>query len=589
MKNKWKKIVEFVAFLLLSVFCVIKITYFFSPVDGDRQRMVGIKSEQPLDMVYVGASAASRYWCPLQAWNEAGIVSYVYGSDGVPAENLEFYIRDIRKFQDPDLFVIDARPFLYWGRGFEEVDIRRGADAMDISMNRVNMIQRYFSMRTSEERIDRLPYYFRLMKYHSDYEASFPNSERWRLHDNKTTCSYKGTIINDEHRYLEKPVCIRGNTQAELSDNCVTILMSLLEYCRSENLNVFFVVSPYYESQIDYDKANAIASLIRSFDYDFLDANDYYEEMNINFETDFGDANHVNSLGMQKYTHFLSEYIVNEYSLADKRENANYQDWNELWEDYKAQIEMADKKVLSQWCKKEEIIENARYMVSTDSAEEWMKLVRTGEYSLIVTMSGESASQKDFFKCVMSKLGICLEEIGEEKRNGFIWNAASEEILRLGSSESAREDCFVGDKGGIPDQNIASISLSEISTIVVGNRGYATLEEGMLVVIYNEQKNQVVDAVHITADDLGEQELSREKVISIEVVQGNNEKKVLVKNSSGLFASMFYKEGENIHNLYVLEDLHDIELPVNKSGEVCIYFFQDQEGQIPVGECNLVF
>jgi hypothetical protein len=78
-----------------------------------------------------------------------------------------------------------------------------------------------------------------------------------------------------------------------------------------------------------------VQRLVNEYGYEFFDTNDYYDEMGIDFSHDFYDNNHVNYYGAQKYTVFLANYIKNNYSVTDRRDDSRYSDWYsgyEVWE-----------------------------------------------------------------------------------------------------------------------------------------------------------------------------------------------------------------------------------------------------------------
>ena len=191
MKNKAKKIIGCMVFLCLIAIVFMKITYLFSGSGREREAILGIKEEGPLDMVYVGASAAYTSWQPLKAWNDCGFTSYTYATGGLPAVSVEHYIKEVLKTKTPELFVVDARTFLLWDDN-AYVKIRYGSDSMDYSLNRFSLVKDFFDYRTIAEGDDRLSYYLQIVKYHSNYKAVLSNEDNWKLINNKEVSKYKG-------------------------------------------------------------------------------------------------------------------------------------------------------------------------------------------------------------------------------------------------------------------------------------------------------------------------------------------------------------------------------------------------------------
>ena len=102
----------------------------------------------------------------------------------------------------------------------------------------------------------------------------------------------------------------------------------LLTYCQDEQLKVLFVVCPYYVTREDQAKYNTIGDIVESYGFDYLNANEHYADMGIDFGSDFYNRNHVNLFGAAKYTAFLENYLVQHYKLPDHREDVAYASWD---------------------------------------------------------------------------------------------------------------------------------------------------------------------------------------------------------------------------------------------------------------------
>ena len=91
---------------------------------------------------------------------------------------------------------------------------------------------------------------------------------------------------------------------------------------------------------------NYIEKIIKSRNQDFLDANDYIKEMNLNYAYDFIDIDHVNIYGAEKYTEFLTKYLVNNYKLPDRRGEKLYdEDFNNLIPKWNQNVEETKKTI----------------------------------------------------------------------------------------------------------------------------------------------------------------------------------------------------------------------------------------------------
>ena len=108
-----------------------------------------------------------------------------------------------------------------------------------------------------------------------------------------------------------------------------TSLREMLEYLNENVQNALFVAGPIpitRETEMQY---NMIGDIVSSYGYEFLNTNDHYREMGIDFAADFYNAGHVNVYGAQKYTRFVADHIKGKYSVPDHRGDKDYEEWDE--------------------------------------------------------------------------------------------------------------------------------------------------------------------------------------------------------------------------------------------------------------------
>lgn len=338
-KKQIRKVISCILFIILIINLFIDLTYLLRNVAYDRNHIVGFENEeQPIDMVYIGGSAAYVYWQPLKAWNDCGFTSYNYATSTIQAETIKYYIKEVQKSQTPELYVIGLRSFQYWDEEFDEIGLRYATDSMELfGGNRVQMISDYLENRIEPEGIDKASFYFDIIKYHTNID-NLSNPEAWMHLIGDIKPDYKGFYMTDWYAYLNdnNPSSFKTNERATLKDGCKEILIDLLEYCKTEKLNVLFVVCPYSITMDDYAKYNTMSDLIKEYGFDYLNTNDYYDEMNIKFDSDFYNSNHVNIFGAEKYTEYLEQYIVNKYDMPNHLGDKEYNEWNEEYIKFKS-------------------------------------------------------------------------------------------------------------------------------------------------------------------------------------------------------------------------------------------------------------
>ena len=83
-------------------------------------------------------------------------------------------------------------------------------------------------------------------------------------------------------------------------------------------------------------KFNTAMDMVKERGYTVINFNtpEMYEELDIDWDHDFYNSKHVNYIGAEKYTSWLSEYIKENYDLEDHRGDSRYESWETAYEAY---------------------------------------------------------------------------------------------------------------------------------------------------------------------------------------------------------------------------------------------------------------
>ena len=337
---KLKSILNFIVFSIL-VFLIFQCnTYLFRGTGTERWRIINIKEDQDLDVIFLGGSSILAYWQPPRAWNEYGFKSYNCATNNFPMEATKYMIKYGMKYHKPDLWVVEMRPFYAYTPAVEEGGFRSSSDSLGLlEPIRYEYIHDVISNRKLEKNDDILSYYLDLSFYHTNY-WNLNNAYSW-FNIFNTYYDHENQIAGWEWREdgvadLEKPKGFETENVAELDPYVEQCLVELLQFCRENELNMLFLGSPFCVNKESTMIYNSYKRIVESYGYDFLDTNFYYDEMEVDFSTDFHDPSHMNLLGAEKFTNFVGAYIVNRYNIEDHRDdgNSDVQKWNSYYEKF---------------------------------------------------------------------------------------------------------------------------------------------------------------------------------------------------------------------------------------------------------------
>lgn len=498
-KEKLKKILGFLLFLILLINVYLFLTYLFRGnvyTYLDRITVTGIKEEKKnsLDVVCIGGSATLVYFEPLKAYRDYGFTSYDLATNGIQAESILAYLKYAQKYQKPDLYIIGVRAYQYYSEGGIESSLRISSDSLDIGKNRNDLIRNYLKNRYMDT--DEVSLYFELAKYHNNMEA-LAKPEAWKLTDNSYKCDYKGFEIQKSWCYMEEPTDFKTEERANLPENDIKVMEEMLDYCKGQNLNVLFVVCPYYATREHYEAFNRIQDLVESYGYDFLNMNECYDEIGLNFAEDYYNINHVNAIGAEKYTDYLSKYVVEHYSLKDHRQDPAYEEWNQLSEDFVNTSEQAKQEVRQKIAYASEAARLYEKIREEDDFLSWAALVKDERYQLIVAGDGTGFSNiSESNQMLLARIGLgdCYENpnyirLVADGRT-LVGNNANEETytVSLGMQESAKE-CEIQHQDG---QTVVTIQ---------GDVKLNTETKGINILVYDYYYGKVLDQLNLQSQD----------------------------------------------------------------------------------------
>ena len=340
-----KSIMRVFIFLVIICLLIVWLSYLLRPIDVYRTVISGYYAEpkDTLDAVYIGGSVCFKYWMPLTAWNEHGYTSYNFSTDALPPQLIKYYVTEALKTQSPRLFIIDVRPFEFGDVKiakdltymYREAALRRGIDSFNYSLNRADMIKNC----VPDEQL-KLEYYFDIIKYHANFDQL--SAESFRYSFNKRKNYTKGYTVLAERADVVKNDFSDISELKPITPNMEGLLIDLTDHLERLDIKALFIVAPYpIYVENDQKVHNYMGEIITERGFDFLDCNKCYDDIGLDFETDFYDNNHVNVLGALKYTQFLSGYLHDRYEFEDKRNDPAYASWHEDYRLFSKDIDKA--------------------------------------------------------------------------------------------------------------------------------------------------------------------------------------------------------------------------------------------------------
>lgn len=330
-----------IVFIVLFLYILMTVTYIIRTNGDVKDRFTGFYAERDntVDVVMIGSSPVYPYYATPMMWGEYGIAAYPISSNLQRPVAATYLVEEVRKTQQPELFVFEMRMYTA-----NETDLtnnmaytRGVTDNLKYSWNRIKTINAMV-----EERGERYTYYFDIFKYHSNWKTMVLPEQMACFRYEKPD-GQKGYVMTDEVgpcEAVDTSGIIEKKPMPEFQEEC---LYSLLDYLKENGLQALFILSPTVMEEEKQMMYNYMEEIISGYGYEFLNLNGYYDEIGLDFASDFSDyGGHTNALGAEKCTRFLGEYLAGKYGIPDRRGQAGYESWDAAYRQW--QTELAEAK-----------------------------------------------------------------------------------------------------------------------------------------------------------------------------------------------------------------------------------------------------
>ena len=351
---KKQQLIQAVIFIAGFFMILIPLSYIVRTNGDVKERFVGFYAEEKntIDAVLIGSSPVYPYYAAPKIWGDYGITTYPLSTNLQRPKAAVHLIEEAEKTQSPSLYVFEMRMYLAADEDLtRNMAYTRGVtDNMKYSWNRIKTINDLVDKDKEEKRYT---YYFDIFKYHSNWKTMIMPSQLVTFrYSNKNPL--KGHFISDEVGPSETADFSYVTDRMPIPADEEQVLRELLDYLKAHGKNALFIVSPNTMTEEKQAQYNYISDIIEPYGYHFLNFNDHYEEIGVDFETDFYDyGGHANAFGAEKCSAFLGKYLHDNYEFTDKRGQEAYADWDEAFSLWTQETRDAQETILERIARKD--------------------------------------------------------------------------------------------------------------------------------------------------------------------------------------------------------------------------------------------
>ncbi len=303
--------------LALALFCCV-VLRILTPKRMDYGAvwgMYGEEKENTIDILFYGSSLTYCDIIPSEIYKNTGIATYIMAGPEQTMPITYRYFLESLKTQSPKAVFIEATGMLY---DRSNRSIKANLMYMPWGMNRlIPTIQET----EGEERIELL---FPVYSYHDRWDKVGIEEIRSNLHGYDADLLAGYTFLTTAEPIAE----ITERTFSEDPDNYrrnLEYAEKIVERCLTDGIKPIFFISPT-SARMRGDVRNQLEEDLTALGAAFVDFNDDFEKLSLDFSTDFYDKLHLNCLGAEKFSRYLAERLT-EWGYKE----TEYSD-RELWE-----------------------------------------------------------------------------------------------------------------------------------------------------------------------------------------------------------------------------------------------------------------
>lgn len=276
-------------------------------VENANSNRIQFEGDDSIDVLITGDSLSYRAFIPMEIWNEAGITTYDCGTSGQSLDETYDYLVEILKYQKPKMVILEANCIL------------RGITVEEYTMHKSSMT---------------LP----LLRYHDRWK---PEEETELVLTENTNLAtvfiptrdvlrgfiYSDVVVPSTNyvNYMERDI-----KEMSIPEMNKIALKAIADLCEQHGVKLVCISSPSVKC-CTYSRDFAIKKLVEEYGIDYYDLNlgRAKAKIGIDWTTDTSDGgDHLNMKGALKVTSYVTEILVNDYQMVDRRTLADSDEAN---------------------------------------------------------------------------------------------------------------------------------------------------------------------------------------------------------------------------------------------------------------------
>ena len=278
--------------------------------------------DDSVDLLILGSSHAFEDINTAYLFDNYGISSFILAGSIQPMWNTYYYLEEALDYQTPQMIVLEAYTTTL------AYDYSDNSRIIKNNYGIRNSYRKYQSLKESVSQDEFDDYYLEYRQWHSRYTEMAANN--YDCYYEKPLYQYfMGFGVNFKTTEYERNDAKISDESLNMKNKSEKYYRKIIELCQEKNIPLVIVVSPYIVTQREQKIYNYAEAIAEEYAVPFVNYNseEYYDLLDIDFQSDFADQGHLNYKGNLKYTQAIAELVTSVYSFEDHRNDSKYLDW----------------------------------------------------------------------------------------------------------------------------------------------------------------------------------------------------------------------------------------------------------------------
>ena len=320
-KRKSFRAILFLSILMVLFFISSRVLG-FKYVDGIYSMKKFYEQDKgTVDVLALGSSHMFESVNTSVLFEEYGIACYDLGGSVQPMWNTYYYLKEALKYQQPKLILLEGYMLTFCDYYSDDSRIIKNTYGLRWSVDRIRAVR----VSTPPDRFSEFLVSF--VQYHSRYSdlsaADFlPDCGDPELYD------FKGFTSNPGKEMFDNPAAeLEG--AGPLNPKTEEYFRKTLELGGDFHIPVLVFIAPYPGiTQAHWEQFHTGEEITGQEGMVFWNAMREWEEIGLDFKTDFADADHLNGNGNVKFTRYLGTWIRSHFTgIPDRRGDCTFAGW----------------------------------------------------------------------------------------------------------------------------------------------------------------------------------------------------------------------------------------------------------------------